>query len=88
MSAEESDKRKPLPKGLERALANLARVVVRRNLDPGPVLVALQRALIFKRDVWPTLTPEQKREVLATLQRLRNDGSTPPKGRARRFRDG
>jgi len=71
MSAEESNGEKRIPEGLEKALANLARVTVQRGLDPGKVLHFLMELLRWKRDVWPTLTPEQQHAVRLELARYR-----------------
>lgn len=70
MSAEDSR----IPKGLERAIARLAKVTVEHNLDPAKVLGALMRLLEFRQKVWPTLTDAQKRAVIVSLRQLRNNG--------------
>jgi hypothetical protein len=80
MSAEDSEKANAIPKRLEKAIAELARVTVQRGLDPGRVLVMLMRVIEYRNTVWPTLTDDQKREVLAMLRAIRKHGSTP-KGR-------
>jgi hypothetical protein len=82
MSAEE----RRIPEGLERALADLAKVTVKYNLDPGRVIMALMRLLEWKRDVWPTLTPEQQRAVRAELARYKrqlNQGREKPRSAPR-----
>jgi hypothetical protein len=67
MSAEESDKRKPISEGLERALKRLAQETVRNGWDPGKVAMALYTML----QRWSELTPEQREAVRRELARRR-----------------
>ena len=78
MSADDSEKPNAIPKDLEKAIANLARVTVQRGLDPGRVLAMLMRIIEWRNTVWTTLSHEQKEEVRALLRRMRHHG---PKGR-------
>lgn len=81
MSAENFKKPSAIPKDLEKAIANLARITVQRGLDPGRVLAMLMRIVQWRNTVWTTLSHEQKEEVRALLRRMRHHGETPPKGR-------
>ena len=87
MSAEESKKPSAIPKDLEKAIANLARVTVQRGLDPGRVLAMLIRIIQWRNTVWTTLSHEQKQQVRALLRRIRQHGETPPKGRRTDHKD-
>lgn len=80
MSAEESDKRKRIPKGLEMALANLARKTVENNWDVGKVVWTLDRLLRW----WASLTPEQREAVRRELERTRVPRVAQRKPRRRR----
>jgi hypothetical protein len=83
MSAEDFDKGRRIPEGLEKAIADLARITVQRGLDPGRVLAMLMRIIRWRNTVWTTLSHDQKEEVRALLRRMRHHGETPPKGRRR-----
>ena len=62
----------PLSRELQEAIGRLAKVTVETGTDPGKVLVALQKILIFKRDVWPLLTPQERYALLTRLRHLRD----------------
>jgi hypothetical protein len=81
MSADDSEKPNAIPKDLEKAIANLARVTVQRGLDPGRVLAMLMRIVEWRNTVWTTLSHDQKDQVRALLRRMRHHGEAPPKGR-------
>jgi hypothetical protein len=71
MSAEEFDKthlnKPPIPKGLERAIAKLAKNTVEKDLDPAKVLFHLMRMM----QAWNTLSQEQRDGIRAELLRRR-----------------
>lgn len=67
MSTEESDKRKPIPEGLEKALRRLARETVRNGWDVGKVVWTLDRLLRW----FASLTPEQREAVRREIARQR-----------------
>lgn len=72
MSAEEFDKPKAIPEGLEKALARLAKKTVENNWDPVRVLTALMRGIEW----WNSLTPEQR----LAIQRALREGRYPRVG--------
>lgn len=59
--------------GLQAALENLARVTVRTGADPGKVIAFLRDMAVFKRDVWPTLTPMQRYAFRVKLRHLHEE---------------
>jgi hypothetical protein len=59
--------------GLQAALENLARVTVRTGADPGKVILFLKEMVEFKRDVWPTLTPQQRYAFRTKLRHLHEE---------------
>lgn len=65
MSAEEFDKRKPIPEGLKKILERLAKETVRNGWDAGKVIIALQRGLTW----WSSLTPEEREAIRTEFRR-------------------
>lgn len=63
----------PISPGLQAALENLARVTVRTGADPGKVVAFLHDMMVFKRDVWPTLTPVQRYAFRLKLRRMQEE---------------
>lgn len=72
MSAEEFDKaipkRAPIPKGLEKAIQQLAKDTVEKGLDPGKVIFEFMRML----KAWNALSQDQRDAIRAELLRRRN----------------
>lgn len=78
----------PIPPALEKALSRLAKETVANGWDVGKVLAAVMRAAKFRQEVWPTLTDEQKRGVLAELRRRgKNPVPRVVQRKPRRFRN-
>jgi hypothetical protein len=75
MSAEEFDKpirkRAPIPEGLERVIAQMAKTTVEKGLDPGKVISEFIRMM----QAWNALSQEQRDAIRAELLRRRNSPS-------------